>query len=60
MKVLKIMSGDGSVHHMPLEMPPQRCSPFVPNFPDALQVEVVDMTPKDYQAIPADGERFTS
>lgn len=41
MKVLKIMTTDGRIYHMPL-----------PGFPDAAQVELLDMTRAEYQAVP--------
>jgi len=47
MKVLKIMVSDGRIYH-------QRLSAF----PDAAQVELVDMTPDEYQAIPANNDTF--
>lgn len=55
MKVLKIMTTDGRIFQMALERV-DGFDPINPHFPDAAHVELVDMTPEEYQAIPATNE----
>lgn len=51
MKVLLIITTDGDEHHLPLE-PVANTAAFMPNFPDAKSVELLDMTEAEYFAIP--------
>jgi hypothetical protein len=47
MKVLKIMTANGAIYHMPLA-----------GFPDAANVDLVEMTREEYEAVPATADAF--
>lgn len=55
MKVLKIMTTDGAIYHLPLERI-GGYGPLSPNFPDAERVELVDMHADAYLGLSATTE----